>query len=51
MIKKIIFFMFFLCNYSIAQNIYWMVIKSSEDNKPINNVEIYDKNGGEISHF
>ena len=50
MIKKIIFFIsIFLCNYSIAQNLYSGYIKSSEDNKPINNVEIYDKNGGEIT--
>ena len=50
MIKKIIFFIsVVLCNYSIAQNLYSGYIKSSEDNKPINNVEIYDKNGGEIT--
>ena len=50
MIKKIIFFIsIFLCNYSIAQNLYSGHIKSSEDNRPINNVEIYDKNGGEIT--
>ena len=50
MIKKVIFFIsIFLCNYSIAQNLYSGYIKSSEDNKPINNVEIYDKNGGEIT--
>ena len=50
MIKKIIFFIsIFLCNYSIAQSLYSGYIKSSEDNKPINNVEIYDKNGGEIT--
>ena len=50
MIKKTIFFIsIFLCNYSIAQNLYSGNIKSSKDNKPINNVEIYDKNGGEIT--
>ena len=37
------------CNFSFAQNIYSGFITSSENNKPIKGVEIYNKVGGELS--
>lgn len=37
------------CNFSFAQNIYYGFITSSENNKPIKGVEIYNKVGGELS--
>ena len=50
MIKKLsLLCLIFMCNYSIAQNIYSGFIKSSENGMPIQAVEIYDKMGGEIS--
>ena len=49
MIKKLsLLCLIFMCNYSIAQNIYSGFIKSSENGIPIEAVEIYDKMGGEI---
>lgn len=42
-------YLLLFCNFSFAQNIYSGFIKSSENNKPIKGVEIYNKIGGELS--
>ena len=42
-------YLLLFCNFSFAQNIYLGFIKSSENNKPIKGVEIYNKIGGELS--
>ena len=42
-------YLLLFCNFSFAQNIYSGFIKSSENNKPITGVEIYNKIGGELS--
>ena len=42
-------YLLLLCNLSFAQNIYSGFITSSENNKPIKGVEIYNKVGGELS--
>ncbi len=42
-------YLLLFCNFSFAQNIYSGFITSSENNKPIKGVEIYNKVGGELS--
>ena len=42
-------YLLLFCNFSFAQNIYSGFITSSENNKPIKGVEIYNKIGGELS--
>ena len=42
-------YLLLFCNFSFAQNIYSGFIKSSENNKTIKGVEIYNKIGGELS--
>ena len=42
-------YLLLFCNFSFAQNIYSGFISSSENNKPIKGVEIYNKVGGELS--
>ena len=50
MIKKLAIICFVLmCNYTTAQNLYSGFITSSENNKPIKGVEVYDKISGEIA--
>ena len=45
----ILIYLLLFCNFSFAQNIYSGFITSSENNKPIKGVEIYNKVGGELS--
>lgn len=42
-------YLLLFCNFSFAQNIYSGFITSSENNKAIKGVEIYNKVGGELS--
>ena len=42
-------YLLLFCNFSFAQNIYSGFITSSENNKPIKGVEIYNKVGGKLS--
>ena len=42
-------YLLLFCNFSFAQNIYSGFITSSENNKPIKGVEIYNKVGSELS--